>query len=91
MKNNVVAVYYEERCALDDDYGKRRQIDLFASRDLAIEHLERIGFKAEGKDYVHYQYHSEVYASLHAVRWMSPLSPPSNGNNPPPQVLFGTL
>lgn len=72
---DVVAVYYEERCALDDDYGKRRQIDLFASRATAKDYLMKIGFKLESDredDFVYYQYHSEVHASIHNIRWRNP-------------------
>lgn len=43
----MVAIHFEERCARDDDYGKRRPIRLFESREKAIEWLLSVGYKED--------------------------------------------
>ena len=76
-----VAIYYKEHDYHDDDYGKRRSIDVFESEEEAVRYLEGAGFKplrggmsARGlmkasKEYVLRQYHSELRASIHRVNW----------------------
>jgi len=67
----MIAVHFEEQCAIDDDYGKRRPIRLFESRDAAIAWLESVGYKKDiasrHEQYIHAQYHSEMRASFYEV------------------------
>ena len=76
-----VAIYYKEHDYHDDDYGKRRSIDVFESEEEAVRYLEGAGFKPlsggmsagglmeASKEYVLRQYHSELRASIHRVNW----------------------
>lgn len=63
----MVAVHFEERCAYDDDYGKKHPIRLFESREKAIEWLLSVGYADDGRRYVHHQYHSEMHANIHEI------------------------
>lgn len=73
---DAVVVTYEEMCGLDDDYGKDTEAHLFTSRELAIDHLSKIGFKPDPHKVnrmVFHQYHSEVHATILKVQWVGPL------------------
>lgn len=63
----MIGIHFEEQCAIDDDYGKRRPIRLFPSRESAIDWLVSVGYEPYAEKYRFCQYHSEMHATLYDV------------------------
>lgn len=65
----MVAVHFEEQCAYDDDYGKKRPIHLFEYEAHAKGKLLSMGYKQTetSNKLVCKQYHSEMVATIYDV------------------------
>ena len=67
----MYAIVFEERCAMDDHYGRVHPVRLFPEYAQAEDWLESIGYQKKehrnGRQWVHYQYHSEMVATIHDV------------------------